>query len=42
MRRLIPAITLIVVGIQIIFGSFFMSVLGLKTASRKPPTTEPS
>jgi hypothetical protein len=37
MRRLIPAVTLIVSGIQIVFGSFFMSVLGLKTASRQPP-----
>jgi hypothetical protein len=37
MRRLIPAVTLIVCGIQIVFGSFFMSVLGLKTASRQPP-----
>ena len=38
MRRLIPAVTLIVAGIQIIFGSFFMSVLGLKTTSRQPPS----
>jgi glycosyltransferase involved in cell wall biosynthesis len=38
MRRLLPAVTLVVVGIQIIFSSFFMSVLGLKTSSRKPPT----
>jgi hypothetical protein len=37
MRRLILAVTLIVGGIQIVFGSFFMSVLGLKTASRQPP-----
>jgi len=37
LRRLIPAVTLIVLGIQIIFASFFMSVLGLKTTSRKPP-----
>lgn len=37
LRRLIPAVTLIVLGIQIIFSSFFMSVLGLKTTSRKPP-----
>jgi hypothetical protein len=37
LRRLIPAVTLIVVGIQGIFSSFFMSVLGLKTTSRKPP-----
>jgi hypothetical protein len=38
LRRLIPAATLIVLGIQSIFSSFFMSALGLKTASRKPPT----
>jgi glycosyltransferase involved in cell wall biosynthesis len=37
MRRLIPAVTLIVLGIQGIFSSFFMSALGLKTAKRKPP-----
>jgi glycosyltransferase involved in cell wall biosynthesis len=38
LRRLIPASSLVVAGIQTIFSSFFMSVLGLKTASRKPPT----
>jgi hypothetical protein len=37
LRRLIPAATLIVLGIQGIFSSFFMSALGLKTATRKPP-----
>jgi hypothetical protein len=37
LRRLIPAVTLIVLGIQTIFSSFFMSALGLKTATRKPP-----
>jgi glycosyltransferase involved in cell wall biosynthesis len=37
LRRLIPATTLIVLGIQTIFSSFFMSVLGLKTVTRKPP-----
>ncbi len=37
LRRLIPAATLIVLGIQIIFSSFFMSALGLKTKTRKPP-----
>jgi len=37
LRRLIPAATLIVLGIQVIFSSFFMSALGLKTAARKPP-----
>ena len=39
LRRLIPAVTFIVVGIQIVFSSFFMSVLGLRTASRHPPAT---
>ncbi len=37
LRRLIPATTLIILGIQVIFSSFFMSVLGLKTVTRKPP-----
>ena len=37
MRRLIPAATLIVLGIQGIFSSFFMSALGLKTRTRRPP-----
>ena len=37
LRRLIPATTLLILGIQIIFSSFFMSVLGLKTVTRKPP-----
>lgn len=37
LRRLIPAVTLIVIGVQTVFSSFFMSVLGLKTATRKPP-----
>jgi len=39
MRRLLPAVTLIVVAIQTVFSSFFMSVLGLKTDSRRPPNT---
>lgn len=39
LRRLIPATTLVIVGIQTIFSSFFMSVLGLKTISRKPPAS---
>lgn len=38
LNRLIPAVTLVVLGVQTIFSSFFMSVLGLKTVSRKPPT----
>ena len=37
LHRLIPAVTLVVLGIQTVFSSFFMSVLGLKTASRTPP-----
>ena len=34
LRRIIPATTLIVLGIQFLFGSFFLSVLGLKTVGR--------
>jgi lysylphosphatidylglycerol synthetase-like protein (DUF2156 family) len=37
MRRLLPAAMLFVAGIQVIFSSFFMSVLGLKTSGRQPP-----
>jgi hypothetical protein len=37
LRRLIPAATLLILGVQIVFSSFFMSVLGLKTVSRRPP-----
>ena len=37
LRHLIPAATLVVLGIQGIFSSFFMSALGLKTKARKPP-----
>ncbi|HEV2319828.1 MAG TPA: glycosyltransferase family 2 protein [Verrucomicrobiae bacterium] len=37
LRRLIPAAGLVVIGIQGIFSSFFMSTLGLKTKGRKPP-----
>jgi hypothetical protein len=37
LRRLIPAATLILLGIQTVFSSFFMSVLGLKTIKRRPP-----
>jgi glycosyltransferase involved in cell wall biosynthesis len=39
MRRLLPAVTLIILSIQTVFSSFFMSVLGLKTDSRRPPNT---
>ena len=37
LRRLIPSATLILLGIQSVFSSFFMSVLGLKTVKRQPP-----
>jgi glycosyltransferase involved in cell wall biosynthesis len=37
LRRLVPAATVMIIGIQTIFSSFFMSVLGLKTVTRKPP-----
>ena len=37
LRRLIPAATLILLGVQAVFSSFLMSALGLKTTSRKPP-----
>jgi hypothetical protein len=37
LRLLVPAVTAIVVGIQVICASFFMSVLGLKTGQRCPP-----
>jgi glycosyltransferase involved in cell wall biosynthesis len=38
LRRLIAAATLIVLAIQTISSSFFMSVLGLKTSNRRPPS----
>ena len=41
LRRLIAAATLLTVGIQIIGASFFMSVLGLKTTSHRPPEAPP-
>jgi len=34
LRRIIPATTLIMLGIQFLFGSFFLGVLGLKTVDR--------
>ena len=37
LRRLIPAATLMLLGVQTVFSSFFMSVLGLKTVRRQPP-----
>jgi hypothetical protein len=41
MRQVIPATTLVVLGIQTVFSSFFMSVLGLKTSTRTPPMPTP-
>ncbi|MGZ5004750.1 MAG: glycosyltransferase family 2 protein [Chthoniobacterales bacterium] len=40
LRRVIPAGTAIVFGIQIIFSSFFASVLGLRLEGRTPPHIE--
>lgn len=40
LRRLIPASTLFIIGLQVMSGSFFLSVLGLKTGSRTPPGSE--
>ena len=40
LRMLTPAVTAIVVGLQIISSSFFMSVLGLNTTHRHPPSAE--
>lgn len=37
LRRLLPAVILITLGVQVVFSSFFMSVLGLKTSGRTPP-----
>ena len=37
LRRVIPAVTLIATGGQVVFSSFFLSVLGLRTARRTPP-----
>jgi len=38
LSRLIPAVTCIVVAMQVVFSSFFLSVLGLRTGSRTPPS----
>lgn len=35
LRRLIPAATLVVLSSQVIFSSFFLSILGLRTRNRK-------
>jgi glycosyltransferase involved in cell wall biosynthesis len=40
LRRIIASVTLIVVGHQIMASSWFLSVLGLKTTSRRPPEAE--
>jgi glycosyltransferase involved in cell wall biosynthesis len=40
LRRIIPAVTLVAIGIQTVFSSFFLSVLGLKTEHRTPPRLE--
>jgi glycosyltransferase involved in cell wall biosynthesis len=37
LRLLIPGATAVIIGVQVISSSFFMSVLGLKTSSRHPP-----
>ncbi|HTY86629.1 MAG TPA: glycosyltransferase family 2 protein, partial [Candidatus Acidoferrum sp.] len=37
LRRLLPATALTIIGVETIFSSFFMSALGLRTASRQPP-----
>lgn len=34
LRRIIPASTMVVLGIQLLFGSFFLGVLGMKTVKR--------
>jgi len=39
LRRVLPAVTLIATGMQVVFASFFLSVLGLKTSGRTPPET---
>jgi len=41
LRLLIPAATLLILGIQTVFSSFFMSVLGLSTGSHTPPPRAP-
>lgn len=42
LRRIIPAATLLMLGFQSVFSSFFMSVLGLRTVKRKPPNSHPA
>jgi hypothetical protein len=38
LRLLVPAAAAVCIGVQVIASSFFMSVLGLKTTQRTPPT----
>lgn len=40
LRHVIPATTFVITGLQMIFSSFFLSVLGLRTNTRKPPAEE--
>ncbi len=40
LRRLIPGATLTLLGLQTIFSSFHLSVLGLKTLGRRPPSVD--
>jgi hypothetical protein len=40
LRLLVPSATALCLGVQVISASFFMSILGLKTASRTPPSPE--
>jgi hypothetical protein len=42
LRRLIPSVTLITLGLQTMSASFHMSVLGLKTTGRNQPGPDPS
>lgn len=40
LRRLIPGALLTLLGLQTIFSSFHLSVLGLKTMGRRPPSND--
>jgi glycosyltransferase involved in cell wall biosynthesis len=40
LRRIIPASTLVVLGIQLLFGSLFLGVLGMKSATEPLPPAE--
>lgn len=37
LRRIVGSTTLLVLGLQVVSSSFFLSVLGLKTTARNPP-----